>query len=262
MTPKANWSANGAACTERGGPLGYGSYPGQFFVPRQIAIDKYDNVYVADSVNHRIQKFSNSGVLLAYYGSYGTLNGYFQFPTGVAVDRKGNIFVADSENNRIQKFNSLFIFQKSWGKKGTGDGEFFQPMQIAIDSQDNVYVVDRINNRVQKFDNNGNFLAKWGTNNGSGNLDPLENWGEGPGDLFLPTGIAIDENDLVYVMDTSNNRVNVYDTNGRFIEQFGSFSGRAGDFFSPQGIGFTNDGEIIVADGLLHRIQFYKNQNN
>ena len=137
-------------------------------------------------------------------------------------------------------------------------GEFSQPMQLAIDSKDNVYVVDRINNRVQKFDNNGKFLAKWGTNNGSGNLDPLENWGEEPGDLFLPTGIAIDDQDRVYVTDTSNNRMNVYDENGRFIEQFGSFSGEDGQFFSPQGLDIDHNGKHHYRRWMLQKIQFFK----
>lgn len=150
---------------------------------------------------------------------------------------------------------------KEWGRKGTGNGEFSQPMQLAIDSKDNVYAVDRINNRVQKFDNNGQFITKWGTNGGTGHLDPLENWGEEPGDLFLPTGIAIDEQNRVYVTDTSNNRMNVYDENGRFIEQFGSFSGEDGHFFSPQGLDIDSSGNIIVADGLLHKIQFFRKEN-
>lgn len=119
-------------------------------------------------------------------------------------------------------------------------------------------MVDRINNRVQKFDNNGTFLAKWGTAGGSGNLDPLENWGEEPGDLFLPTGIAIDQNDKVYVTDTSNNRMNVYSDKGAFLEQFGSFGGEDGNFFSPQGLDIDSTGKITIADGLLHKLQFFK----
>lgn len=95
-------------------------------------------------------------------------------------------------------------------------------------------------------------------NNGAGNLDPLENWGEEPGDLFLPTGMAIDKGNRVYVTDTSNNRMNVYDSNGNFIKEFGHFSGSAGNFFSPQGLDIGMDGRIVIADGLLHRIQFYK----
>ncbi len=95
-------------------------------------------------------------------------------------------------------------------------------------------------------------------NNGAGNLDPLENWGEEPGDLFLPIGMAIDKGNRVYVTDTSNNRMNVYDSNGNFIKEFGHFSGSAGNFFSPQGLDIGKDGRIVIADGLLHRIQFYK----
>lgn len=244
-----------------GGPLGFGSLPGQFFVPRQIATDRYNNVYVSDSVNHRIQKFTNSGIVLASYGSFGVLPGFFQFPSGIAIDSKGNIFIADAENHRIQKFNPFFVYMKEWGRKGSGEAEFFQPMQLAIDSKDNVYVVDRINNRIQKFDNEGKFITKWGTNHGAGNLDPLENWRAGPGDLFLPIGIEIDINNTVYVTDTSNNRVNIYNENGDFLEFFGSFNGMSGQFFSPQGIDVDSQGNIIITDGLLQRIQFFKKAN-
>ena len=107
----------------------------------------------------------------------------------------------------------------------------------------------------------GNFLTKWGTNHGAGNLDPLENWREGPGDLFLPIGIEIDINNTVYVTDTSNNRVNIYNENGNFLESFGSFNGMSGQFFSPQGIDVDSQGNIIITDGLLQRIQFFKKAN-
>ena len=55
--------------------------------------------------------------------------------------------------------------------------------------------------------------------------------------------------------------MNVYDENGRFIEQFGSFSGEDGHFFSPQGLDIDSSGNIIVADGLLHKIQFFRKEN-
>lgn len=74
----------------------------------------------------------------------------------------------------------------------------------------------------------------------------------------MPTGIAIDDQDRVYVTDTSNNRMNVYDENGRFIEQFGSFSGEDGQFFSPQGLDIDHNGNIIIADGLLQKYSSLK----
>lgn len=82
-------------------------------------------MYVSDSVNHRIQKFTNSGIALASYGSFGVLPGFFQFPSGIAIDSKGNIFIADSENHRIQKFNPFFVYMKEWGEKEVERESFF-----------------------------------------------------------------------------------------------------------------------------------------
>ena len=70
-------------------------------------LGKYDgsgNVYVADSGNHRIQKFSSSGGFLAKWGTKGSGDGQFNFPEGVAVDGSGNVYVTDSRKHRIQKF--------------------------------------------------------------------------------------------------------------------------------------------------------------
>lgn len=129
-----------------------------------------------------------------------------------------------------------------------------RPCFIASDSQDNIYVVDRINNRVQKFNKNGTFITKWGSNNGVPNEDPLENWGTGDGDLFLPVGIAIDKDDNVYVSDTSNNRIQKFTSDGTFVEKWGKFSGGDGDFFSPQGIACGDNGEVYTVDALLNRV--------
>jgi tetratricopeptide (TPR) repeat protein len=76
----------------------------QFNNLRLIAVDSSGNVYVADSGNHRIQKFTSSGSFLATWGSQGTGNGQFNGPRGIAVDGSGNVFVGDTDNNRIQRF--------------------------------------------------------------------------------------------------------------------------------------------------------------
>ena len=69
-------------------------------------MDSSGNVYVADTDNNRIQKFSSSGVFLAKWGSSGSGDGQFNNPWGIAVDSSGNVYVADTGNNRIQKFSS------------------------------------------------------------------------------------------------------------------------------------------------------------
>ena len=81
-----------------------GSGNGQFAYPYRVATDAAGNVYVADSGNNRIQKFTSTGTYLTQWGTYGTGNGQFYYPWGVATDAAGNVYVADTFNERIQKF--------------------------------------------------------------------------------------------------------------------------------------------------------------
>ena len=138
-----------------------------FSFPCGVAVDGSGNVYVADTHNHRIQKFTSSGVFLAKWGSEGSGNGQFSYPSGVAVDGSGNVYVADTINDRIQKFSSEGVFLAKWGSSGSGDGQFSGPQGVAVDGSGNVYVADTGNNRIQKFSPDGVFLAKWGSS-GSG----------------------------------------------------------------------------------------------
>ena len=104
-----------------------GSEDGQFNSPYGIAVDGSGKVYVADSGNHRIQKFSSKGIFLATWGSNGLRNGQFDSPHGIAVDGSGNVYVADSGNHRIQKFNPDGTFLATWGSQGSGNGQFYFP---------------------------------------------------------------------------------------------------------------------------------------
>src|SRR5438046_1694616 len=88
-------------------------------------------------------------------------------------------------------------------------GLFRQPTDVAWDSQGNIYISDGyINSRVAKYDMHGNWVKQWGTK------------GNGPGQFNLPHAIAIDRNDNVYVGDRSNRRIQVFDTNGKFLRMF------------------------------------------
>lgn len=82
-----------------------GSGDGQFNNPAGIVVDSSGNIFVADFYNHRIQKFTSSGVFITKWGSQGSGNGQFDRPEGVAVDSSGNVYVADTYNHRIQKFH-------------------------------------------------------------------------------------------------------------------------------------------------------------
>jgi DNA-binding beta-propeller fold protein YncE len=88
----------------------YGTGDGQFDSPYGIAVDSLGNIYVSDSNNSCIGKFTNKGDSIAKWGTYGTSDGQFDSPHGIAVDSSGNVYVADSNNNRIEIFTSNGIF--------------------------------------------------------------------------------------------------------------------------------------------------------
>ena len=81
-----------------------GEGDGQFFSPGAVAVDSSDKVYVADELNHRVQKFHSDGTFITKWGSQGEGDGQFTHPQEAALDSYGNVYVADGSNNRIQKF--------------------------------------------------------------------------------------------------------------------------------------------------------------
>jgi len=134
----------------------YGSGNGQFAsaggIPLGLAINRSSgNIYVADTKNHRIQKFDSNGNFLLKWGNQGAGDGQFSTPNGVCVDNTGNVYVADRWNHRIQKFDSNGNFLSRWGSQGTGDVQFDAPSDVAIDSFGDIYVTEGVNNRIQKF---------------------------------------------------------------------------------------------------------------
>ena len=120
-------------------------------------MDGGGNVYVVDTSNNRIQKFTGSGAYLAQWGTRGSPRwgdisayGMFYFPEAVAADASGHVYVADTFNERIQKFTSTGAYLTQWGMNGSGDGRS-DPLGVAVDASGNVYVADTGNHRIQKF---------------------------------------------------------------------------------------------------------------
>src|SRR5581483_11777086 len=169
------------------GSTGVGN--GQFRGPLGIAADDTGNLYVADTGNHRVQKFSTDGVFQAQWGSMGSENGQFQNPSALAVDVSGNVYVADSGNHRIQKFSATGAFLGKWGAAGPGPGQFQLPAGLAIDTSGRLYVADSGNQRVQQFTIDGVFIREWGAPGG------------GPGRFRFPVGVSVDPGGNVYVVD-------------------------------------------------------------
>jgi len=132
----------------------HGSDPGQLADGASgLAIDADDNVYVADTGNHRIQVFDSEGNLKDVWGG----NGQFFAPCGVDVGPDGTVYVADTNNHRVRAFDSEGNHLYTWGSRGDDPGQFRWPEDVAVGPDGKVYVADTQSHRVQVFDSEGNF---------------------------------------------------------------------------------------------------------
>jgi len=225
-----------------------GSGNGQFNVPYSATHDASDNIYVADRENNRIQKLDSAGVYISQITEAG--GDKFNKPEDIWIDKaNGNIFICDTGNNRIVKFDSSHNFIKEWGKFGTGNGEFDHPHSVCLDSIGNVYISCGHLPYIQKFTNDGVFIKKWGS----------EGDGQGQVRMFLEH-MDIDFADRVHLINNDVRPiVNVWDTDGKWITQYGNTkSGSAdGQFKEPEHITCSASGRPHVVDAKNQRVQIF-----
>jgi outer membrane protein OmpA-like peptidoglycan-associated protein len=248
-----------------GGPTG----TTQFNHPEGIAVDTAGNVYVGDSINHRIRKITPDGTTttLTGNGTAGFTDGtggttgttQFRFPFGVALDTAGNLYVTEL-NNRIRKItpdgttttltgNGTAGFVDGTGGP-TGTTQFNRPEGITVDTAGNVYVADRDNNRIRKITPNGTTT----TLAGNGELGFADGTGgpTGTAKFKAPTGVAVDRSGNVYVADNDNNRI-------RKITPDGTTTTLAAQdpfaFSFSSGVALDTTGDVYVADSFNHRMR-------
>jgi predicted membrane-bound mannosyltransferase/DNA-binding beta-propeller fold protein YncE len=189
---------------ERYPPLGLNA-------PRGIAAGLNDDLYVADSRNHRILHLAADGSLLKEWGSFADQQtgnapiGSFNEPWGVAVGPDGSVYVTDTWNHRIQKFSEDGRPIKMWGQYGQpvpdipeSKSSFWGPRGVAVDSNGHVYIADTGNKRIVIFDEDGNYITEFGT----AGLDP--------GQFDEPVGVAVSSDGMIYVTDTWNQRIQAF----------------------------------------------------
>ncbi|HIE38579.1 MAG TPA: TIGR03663 family protein, partial [Anaerolineae bacterium] len=152
------------------------------------------------------------------WGTEGGAPGQFSWPRGIAVSPDGFVYVADSRNHRIQKFTADGTFVAAWGTFGgcpdrrPAPGTFCEPWGVAVGPDGAVYVADTWAHRIQKFTADGDFLAQWGTY-GQYGIDA------GPTAFYGPRAVAVGPDGEVYVADTGNKRVQVFDPEGVFLRE-------------------------------------------
>ncbi len=174
----------------------------------------------------------------------------FGMIAGLALDDDDRLFVVDASLRRVVVFSPQHEQLAAFGAD-----VLVRPASVAIDRQNRfVYVADTGNDVVDVFDaDHYKFLRRIGKP--SAKHDQTD-----PGTFSLPEGVAVDKDGNVYVTDTMNNRVEIFDADGKFISTFGKNGDGPGYFARPKGIAVDSDGHIWVADTVQNRLQVFNRE--
>ncbi len=166
--------------------------------PIDLAVDtQAGEIYVTGNNNHKVMVFNAGGELLREWGGNGLNAGQFRYPATITLMPDGRIAVVDVLNTRVQVFKPSGRFSAEVGEWGVLPGQLFRPKGVAADRQGRFYISDSYLNLVQVYSNTGSFLYV------------LEIPGGRP-PLQTPTGMAIDDDDRLYVVQMLENRVSVF----------------------------------------------------
>jgi len=250
-----------------------GVKPGQFKTPLGISVDYAGCVYVADTSNCRIQKFTSKGEFLAAFGKRGSDIGELDQPYGLTITGIGDIYISDNQNSRIVRIDEKGQFVDAKCNDGDDLGEVHQPIGLTFDEEGNLFVADAGNNRVQKLtyktleDNiayskvggTGKNMGPSNLNNPWNNSFPKHNEGPNTGQFSKPWDVLCLPTGEVIVIDTFNHRVQKFGTDGSFITQWGQvgYGNDRGkiEFQFPTFATLDQYGFLLVVDTGNHRIQ-------
>ena len=166
-----------------------------------IAVDpETQRVYVTDTLRDRVYVLDANGEVLKYFGNHGAAKGEFNLPTEVYA-KGGLVAVVDAMNFRVQLFDKNGAYKGQIGRTGDPGLDIYRPKGVSIDSENHIYLVEGEWGLVQVFDQDGRLLYHFGN-------------GTGFGKFLLPTGLFIDKNDKIYVVDSYNQRIQVFQYHG------------------------------------------------
>lgn len=225
----------------------YGKFGGgEFDKPMAVTVAN-DRIYMTDTNNKRVQILDREGNQIKIFGAWGSKPGEFQFPYGIAGDSKGRIYVADLFNGAVSVFDKDGKFISYFAEKSPKEKTFVMPAGLYI-NDDKVYVTDVKKHQVMMFDTNGKLLKTLGK---PGRAKP--------GEFMAPNAVTTDKEGNLYVVDTGNQRVQVFDKTGKFKMFINGSKDGTGQsvFVNPRGIGVDSNGNLFAVSNLTHYIYVF-----
>jgi DNA-binding beta-propeller fold protein YncE len=210
-------------------------------------------VYVADTWNNRIQKFTPDGQVLTIWGhgisqDAADLLGFYG-PRAIVVDTFENVLVTDTGNSRVVVFSANGDPLSQFGSAGVSPGQFAEPVGMALDATGRLYVVDTWNRRIQTF-----------TSDVMGGYTPSTNWevsGWETTSVNNKPFIAVDPQGHVFVTDPDGYRVIEFSNAGDIIRYWGNIGIDYGSFELPTGIAADSQGGVWVVDSSNNRLMHF-----
>ena len=209
--------------------------------PYGVAVSRLGRVYVADTVARRVFVFDPEAKAVSFVGESGP--GKLTKPVGVAVDGEGKVFVADATVNRVFGYGLKGQLAIAIGREGDLDS----PSGLAVDRERNLlYVADAKKHHVLCYS----------TVDGSA-VRTIGRRGGGPGEFNFPTNLTVNRSGRLYVADTLNFRIQVFNPDGGFLGEFGIQGDTPGTLNRPKGVGVDSEGHVYVADSSFNNFQIF-----
>ena len=166
--------------------------------PTGLAVDTATGrIFVADTAEHNIKVFDDSGQLISVIGKVGEGPGELNAPTHLAFVN-GKLYVTDTFNARVQIFDADGNIQQEVGRRGLYLGNLVRPKGVAADGEGNIYIIESFHDYLLVYETGGRFLL------------PIGGTGSEVGQFYLPSGVWTDKRDRVYVADMFNGRVVIF----------------------------------------------------